>query len=181
MDEVNLGHECDDIIKNLSRDMERSKAVIGEIRDKGLVFYVETVEKSIERLYYIRDQFGDYDKAALEREWRPLPTEFDSQPEIPLDMLSFNEMWKTIFSRRGWDGNAPFPLLASLVGCIRSLPHSNASAEMTFFLLPGILTKERNRLSNESVSALTVAKSATKLEARFAPTFNEEQLSLISE
>ena len=142
LDEVNLGHECDDIIKNLSRDMERNKAVIGEIRENCLAFYVKTVEKSIERLYYIRDQFGDYDKAALESEWRLLPTEFDSQPGIPLDMLSFDEMWKRILSRRGWDGNAPFPLLTSLVGCIRSLPNSNAFADRTFSLLPDISTKK---------------------------------------
>ena len=151
------------------------KLLIEEIRENCLAFYVETVEKSIERLYYIRDQFfvdltvfraeqalsleesrdlsfrkvwnvaktfGNYDKAALESEWRLLPTEFDSQPGIPLDMLSFDEMWKTILSRRGWDGNAPFPLLKSLVGCIRSLSHSNASAERTFSLLPNISTKK---------------------------------------
>ena len=113
-------------------------------------------------------------------EWRLLPTEFYSQPDIALHILSFDEIWKTILSRRGWDGNALLPLLTSLVGCIRSLPHSNASTERTFSLLPDISNKKRNRLSNESVNALTVAKSATKRVERSAPTFIDDQLSSMS-
>lgn len=91
-------------------------------------------------------------------------------------------MWKTVLSCKDSSGNVFFPLLRSLVGYIRTLPHSNASAERVFSMLPDISTKKRNKLSKDSISALTVIKSAIKQKERSPSnaTFDEDQLSAMS-
>ena len=192
MDAVSFGPDCDEILDELSRDIGTNAAVIQEIRQNCLNFYVEAVSQILERLYYIHDEFysrsvvfsvdralidddrkisvddikyfafksGEFNEVALFNEWRHLQLKFHSQPE--LNILGFDAMWKTVLSHRGADRNELFRNLRCVVGCIRSLPHSNAPAERTFSLLPDISTKKCNRLSNKSISALTVAKSAAK-------------------
>ena len=209
LDAVSFGPDCDEILDELSHDIGANAAVIQEIRQNCFNFYVEAVSQILERLYYIHDEFysrlvvfnvdralidddrkisfddikyfaskfGQFNEVALFNEWRHLQQKFHSQPE--LNILGFDAMWKTVLSHRGADGNELFPHLRCVVGCIRSLPHSNAPAERTFSLLPDISTKKRNRLSNQSISALTVAKSATKENEKSARNvkFTEDQLS----
>ena len=171
LDAVSFGPDCDEILDELSRDIGANAAVIQEIRQNCLNFYVEAFTKILERLYYINDEFysrlvvfsvdralidddrkisfddvkyfaskfGEFNEVALFNEWRHLQLKFNSQPE--LNILSFDSMWKTVLSHRGADRNELFPHLRFVVGCIRSLPHSNAPAERTFSLLPAISTK----------------------------------------
>ncbi|CAH0561706.1 unnamed protein product [Brassicogethes aeneus] len=209
LDMVDLGPDCNDIIDELSQNLEANTSVIQEIRENCLAFYVETVSQILDRLYYIKDEFfknlsvldlsntdigssfekvsyladkfGLDDKDALKTEWRQVLRRFSLRAETSYSLITFDEMWKDILSCKNVDGNVIFPHLKVLVGYIRSLPHSNAAAERTFSLLPDISTKKRNSLSNESINALAVVKSANKLNTSLANTeMTEDQLSLMS-
>ena len=65
---------------------------------------------------------------------------------------------------------------------IRSLPHSNAAAEITFSLFPDILTKKRNRLSVDSINAIAVVKAAVQQQEKtdLTLTISDDQLSRMS-
>ena len=57
-----------------------------------------------------------------------------------------------------------FPNLESLVEVVLSFPHSNAEAKRIFSIVTDVKNKERNRLSNETVSALCTVRSSFQAE-----------------
>lgn len=63
-------------------------------------------------------------------------------------------MWKKILDTKDFNGEKLFPTLEYLIEIVFSLPHSNVEAERIFSMVTDIKTKKRNRLSNETVSAI---------------------------
>ena len=130
--------------------------------------------------YAIKTKLEDFDKAAMKSEWRLIYRNFSPKPE--LDMLSFDEMWKTILSTKDGKGEVKYPQLRTLVAYIGSLPHSNAAAERSFSMLPDICSKKRNRLSTDSINAIAVVKASANLLKKNPPPIeiSDDQLSLMS-
>ena len=146
---VSFGPDCDEILDELCRDIGANAAVIQEIRQNCLNFYVEAVSQISERLYYIHDEF--YSRLVVFSADRAL---IDGDRKISFDDVKY-------FASKFGEFNevAFFDEWRHLQPKFHSQPecNSNAPAERTFSLLPDISTKKRNRLSNKSISALTVA------------------------
>ena len=78
-------------------------------------------------------------------------------------MLSFDDMWKESLLRQNERGEEQFPHSKTLIGLVRTLPHSNASAERAFSALTDVTSdKKRSSLSSDSVSSLVAIKVAAK-------------------
>lgn len=71
-----------------------------------------------------------------------------------LSSLKIDEMWKQILDFKDFNGGKLFPTLELFIEIIFSLPHSNAKAERIFSMVTDIKTKKRNRLSNDTLSAI---------------------------
>ena len=93
-------------------------------------------------------------------EWRILPSIFDEQKKKELASLEIDEMWKNILNSKNFDGTKIFSNLESLVEVVLSLPHSNAEAERIFSIVTDVKNKKRNRLSNDTVSAICIVRSS---------------------
>ena len=57
-----------------------------------------------------------------------------------------------------------FPNLQLLVEAVLSLPHSNAEAERIFSIITDAKNKERNWLSNDTISTICVTRSSFQAE-----------------
>jgi len=69
-------------------------------------------------------------------------------------------MWKNILDSKNFDGTKIFPNLESVIETVLSLPHSNAEAERIFSIVTDVKNKKRNRLSNDTVSAICIVRSS---------------------
>jgi len=67
-------------------------------------------------------------------------------------------MWKNILECKNSDDTKILPNLKFLVEIVLSLPHSNAEAERIFSIVTDVKNKKRNRLSNDTVSAICVIR-----------------------
>ena len=183
MHEIYLGPECEAFL--LNKPQERRT----EIRRNCLEFYKTAVREMIKRLPYkdtffeqlsfldpkvafsckARVTFKDLSDIAarlninitqLAFEWRVLPRRFTDEQKENLAYLDIDEMWAKIFECEDDDGNKFFPNLAKLVEAVLSLPHSNAEAERIFSIVSDVKNKKRNKLGNDTVSAICVARSS---------------------
>ena len=110
----------------------------------------------IRDLTYIATRVKHNNITQLAFEWRILPSIFDEQKKKELASLEIDEMWKNILDSKNFDGTKIFSNLESLVETVLSFPHSNAEAERIFSILTDVKNKKRNRLSNDTVSAICV-------------------------
>lgn len=85
---------------------------------------------------------------------------FDEQMKKELASLEIDEMWKNILNSKNFDGTKIFSNLESLVEVVLSLPHSNAEVERIFSIVTDVKNKKRNRLSNDTVSAICIVRSS---------------------
>jgi len=69
-------------------------------------------------------------------------------------------MWVKILECDDDDGNKSFSNLAKLVEAVLSFPHSNAEAERIFPIVADAKSKKRNKLRNDTLSAICVIKSS---------------------
>ena len=91
-------------------------------------------------------------------EWGILPTIFNDKQKKELESLPIDDMWNKILEYQDFTGEV-FPNLKLLVNVVLSFPHSNAEAERIFSMVTDIKNKKRNRLSNDTVSAMCVVRS----------------------
>jgi len=68
-------------------------------------------------------------------------------------------MWTSILEREDNYGEKSFLNLAKLVNTVLSFPHSNAEAERIFSIVADVKNKKRNKLGNDTVSAICVIRS----------------------
>jgi len=66
-------------------------------------------------------------------------------------------MWAKILECE--NSNKSFPNLEKLVEAVLSLPHSNAEAERIFSFVVDVKNKKRNKLGNDTLSAICVTRS----------------------
>jgi len=102
----------------------------------------------------------DINITQLNYEWKILPSTFDEHKKKELASLETDEMWKNILECKNSDDTKIFPNLKFLVEIVLSLPHSNAEAERIFSIVTDVKNKKRNRLSNDTVSAICVIRSS---------------------
>lgn len=95
----------------------------------------------------------------LYNEWIMLPSAFDEQ-KIELTSLEIDEMWNNILNSKNSEGTKIFPNLESLVNIVLSFPHSNAEAERIFSIVTDVKNKKRNRISNDTLSAICIIRSS---------------------
>jgi hypothetical protein len=76
-----------------------------------------------------------------------------------LTSFEIDEMWKRILNFKDINDEKMFPTLELLVEAVLSLPHSNAEAERIFSIVTDVKSKKRNRLSNETISAICKVRS----------------------
>lgn len=96
----------------------------------------------------------------LYNEWIMLPSAFDEQQKIELTSLEIDEMWNNILNSKNSDSTKIFPNLESLVNIVLSFPHSNAEAERIFSIVTDVKNKKRNRISNDTLSAICIIRSS---------------------
>lgn len=73
-------------------------------------------------------------------------------------------MWKKILEFKNFNEEKMFPNLELLIEAVLSFPHSNAEAERIFSIVSDIKSKKRNRLTNETVSAMCTIRSSFQAE-----------------
>lgn len=73
-------------------------------------------------------------------------------------------MWMKIVEFEDIDEDKLFPNLKILLEIVLSFPHSNAEAERIFSIVTDVKNKKRNRLSNDTVSAVCRVRSSFQAE-----------------
>ena len=89
---------------------------------------------------------------------------FDDEQTKGLASLEIDEMWGKILAHKDFYDKIMFSNLQLLVEAVLSLPHSNAEAEQIFSIITDAKNKERNWLSNDTVSAICVTRSSFQAE-----------------
>lgn len=108
----------------------------------------------------ITTRIGHVNITNLAFEWAILPTIYNDVEKKELAELEIEEMWMKIFEYKNFGGEKMFSNLESLVKTVFSFPHSNAEAERIFSMVTDIKNKKRNRLSNDTVSAMCTVRSS---------------------
>ena len=75
------------------------------------------------------------------------------------------QFWQNRLSARMFDGKLKYPNLTKVIGCITSIPSSNASVERLFSLLKLLKTDTRNSLKRESLVGLLHTKEGLRAES----------------
>lgn len=109
-----------------------------------------------------------------------MPSVFNDKEKVELVSLEIDIMWKKILEFKNFDEEKMFPNLESLVEAVLSSPHSNAEAERIFSIVSDVKNKKRNRLSNETVSAICTIRSSFQAEGINCTNFeiDSEHLNL---
>ncbi|KYN09439.1 hypothetical protein ALC57_18445 [Trachymyrmex cornetzi] len=131
--------------------------------DPKIALYDENRIK-IKDLSHIAVIIENIDITQLDFEWRILPSIFDDEQTKELASLEIDEMWGKILAHKDFNDEIMFPNLQLLVEAVLSLPHSNAEAERIFSIVTDAKNKKRNRLSNDTVSAICVTRSSFQAE-----------------
>lgn len=71
---------------------------------------------------------------------------------------------KKFFECKDGNGQKVFSNLQFLVETVLTFPHSNAEAERIFSIVTDVKTKKRNKLSNETISAISIVRSSFQTE-----------------
>ncbi|XP_070529870.1 SCAN domain-containing protein 3-like [Cardiocondyla obscurior] len=184
VNEIYVGPECESFLENFTVEC------VHEIKLKCLDFYVTAVQKMLNRLpckdpFFEQLSFLDpkialfndgrikikdltliakrlnYNNITrLAYEWRILPTIFDDEKKVELASLEIDEMWKNVLESKHFDNSKIFPNLENLIEIVFSLPHSNAEAERIFSIVTDVKCKKRNRLTNNTLSAICIVRSS---------------------
>jgi len=184
LNDIYVGPECEHLLATLPLECAQ------EIRLKCLDFYKTAVKEILKRLPYndpffelltfldpqialyhegrikVKDltdiavRIGQIDITKLAFEWRILPSTFNDVEKKELASLDIENMWIKILEHKDFSGNKLFVTLNLLVEAVLSLPHSNAEAERIFSIVSDVKNKKRNRLSNDTVSAICIVRSS---------------------
>ncbi|XP_070516613.1 SCAN domain-containing protein 3-like [Cardiocondyla obscurior] len=184
VNEIYVGPECESFLENFTVEC------VHEIKLKCLDFYVTAVQEMLNRLpckdpFFEQLSFLDpkialfndgrikikdltliakrlnYNNITrLAYEWRILPTIFDDEKKVELASLKIDEMWKNVLESKHFDNSKIFPNLENLIEIVFSLPHSNAEAERIFSIVTDVKCKKRNRLTNNTLSAICIVRSS---------------------
>lgn len=100
-----------------------------------------------------------------------MPSIFTDEDKQKFASLEIDEMWKIILEATDFENNKMFPNLESIVYAVLSFPHSNAEAERIFSIVTDVKNKKRNRLSNDTVSAICVTRSSFQAEEKTCVDF----------
>ena len=121
---------------------------------------------------------GVADKMLVDAEWRKQALEESS--EINKDESSL-QFWQNRLSTRTFDGKLKYANLMKVIGCIMSIPSSNAAVERLFSLLKLVKTDTRNSLKRESLVGLLHTKEGLRAESCRAHDLktNPELLTLL--
>lgn len=182
--DINVGPECECLLATLPLEYAC------EIRSKCLEFYITAVREMLKRLPYndnlfqqlifldpkialydegrlkVRDltfiatRIGNIDVTKLAYEWRILPSFYNNLQKDELAQLEIDIMWHKILESVDFNNDKVFPNLELLVRAVLSFPHSNAEAERIFSIVTDVKNKKRNRLLNETISAICVTRSS---------------------
>ncbi|KYN10134.1 hypothetical protein ALC57_17729 [Trachymyrmex cornetzi] len=185
---IHVGLECENLLESLP--LERRQQIILTCLD----FYKTAVREMLKRLPYkdplfeyltfldpkialydenrtkIKDLIHiativeDINITKLDFEWQILPSTFNDEQKNELAALEIDVMWGKIVEYKDFNDEKIFPNLKLLVEVVLSLPHSNAEAERIFSIVTDVKNKKRNRLSNDSVSAICVVRSSFQAE-----------------
>jgi len=170
-----VGPECEGFLETLSVED------VHIIKSKCLDFYITAVQDMLKRLpcrdiffehlafldpqialynegrikirdlTYIATRVKHINVTQLAYEWRILPSIFDEQKKKELAFLEIDEMWKNILESKNFDGTKIFSNLEPLVEIVLSLP---------FSIVTDVKNKKRNRLANDTVSAICKIRSS---------------------
>ena len=113
---------------------------------------------------------GVADKMLVDAEWRKQALEGLS--EITEGELSL-QFWQNRLNARTFDGKLKYANLKKIIGCVMSLPSSNAAVERLFSVLKLVKTDTRNSLKRESLVGLLHTKEGLSSESCHAHDFSK--------
>lgn len=128
-----------------------------------IALYNESRNK-IKDLSHIALKFRNIDVKQLAYEWRTLPTIFNNSEKEELASLEIDDMWRKILDYKNFNDEKIFVQLKLLIEIVLSLPHSNAEAERIFSIVTDVKCKKRNRLANDTISAICKIRSSFQSE-----------------
>ncbi|XP_066583787.1 SCAN domain-containing protein 3-like [Prorops nasuta] len=141
----------------------------------------EDRETSSIKLLEICRRLGHFDEHSIKIEWTSLYSNETYDVKTYWSKLSFDNMWQAICSAKNSNKELRYPQLGALLNLVRSLPHSNAEAEICFSIIPDSKTRKRNKLSHETLNAICVVKYAlrSKEETSLSMTVTKQHLELM--
>lgn len=188
LEQIHVGPECENLLESLSFECRQQvksacldfyrTAVLEMLKrlpykdpffehltflEPKIALYNENRNK-IKDLTYIATIVEDIDITKLAFEWNILPSTFDEEQKKILTSLELDEMWHKIVTYKDFNDEIIFPNLKLLIEVVLSFPHSNAEAERIFSIVTDVKNKKRNRLSNDTVSAICVVRSSFQAE-----------------
>jgi len=126
--------------------------------DPKVALYIEN-RNEFQDLSDIATKIKNIDISKLAFEWRILPTVFNDTEKNELISLEIDNMWQKILNFEDNNEEKMFPNLDLLVEAVLSLFHSNAEAERIFSIVTDVKCKKRNRLANDTISAICKIRS----------------------
>lgn len=100
------------------------------------------------------------DIASVSDEWRLYI--HDEEIRKPEKGIRVDHYWRDIFQLQTANGNLRYPLLTTIVKAALVLPHGNSDVERGISVNSGMLTSERNKLSEETINGLRNTKDMVK-------------------
>jgi len=125
----------------------------------NIALYYEGRTK-IKELISLATRIGHIDLEKLDFEWKILPSIYNDTQKAQFALLEISDMWKQIFEFKDISGKTFFPNLELLVYSVLSFPHSIVEAERIFSIVIDVKSKKRNRLANNTVSAICTIRSS---------------------
>ena len=83
------------------------------------------------------------------------------------------QFWQNRLNARTFDGKLKYANLKKIIGCVMSLPSSNAAVERLFSVLKLVKTDTRNSLKRESLVGLLHTKEGLSSESCHAHDFSK--------
>lgn len=102
------------------------------------------------------------DKEVVDSEWRKQALEESNEIDPNESSLQF---WKRRLDAHTFDGRKKYPNLKKVVGCMMSLPSSNAAVERLFSELKLVKSTMRNSLKRESLVGLIHTKEGLNVHS----------------
>ncbi|KAK3916901.1 Zinc finger protein 862 [Frankliniella fusca] len=103
----------------------------------------------------------EIDPTQVAFEWRTFPGNFDDGEKERLGKLSPEEFWQEIGKLETIEAPA-FRELHRLSRAVIIMPHSNADSERIFSIVTDTKTKKRNRMGNDLLNSICLARTAFK-------------------
>ena len=109
------------------------------------------------------------DEMLVDAEWRKQALEESSEITEGESSLQF---WQNRLNACRFDGKLKYANLKKIIGCVMSLPSSNAAVERLFSVLKLVKTDTRNSLKRESLVGLLHTKEGLRAESCHAHDFS---------